>query len=241
MLVGSNLSKSFGPTSVLDRLSITVEPGVVTALLGPTGAGKTTLLRALAMIDPPDGGSVEVDEAVFQFPSALPVIAGPWPAIGVVFQDLFLWPHLTNRENILLPLRLNKFSDAVDRLSAMVNELDLVAFLDRYPNEVSRGQRQAVAIARALVLKPRYLLLDEITASLDIGRAARLADTLRLHAEQGAGVMIITHQLAFARASTDRIAFMHRGRILEEGPPSLLDSPGTEALRAFVKLISRVA
>lgn len=241
MLIGSALSKSFGHTKVLDRLSITVEPGRITALLGRTGVGKTTLLRALAMIDPPNSGAVGVDEVVFQFPREATTIVGPWPSVTVVFQDLFLWPHLTNRNNILHPLKLNKFGDAVDRLDVLAGELDLVDFLDRYPNEVSRGQRQAVAIARALALRPKYILLDEVTASLDIGRAARLADTLRLRANQGMGVMIITHQLAFARTSADRIAFMHDGAIVEEGPSSLLDFPGTESLRAFVSLISRVA
>lgn len=242
MLVGTNLTKSFRQVKVLDRLTVTVNTGAITALLGPTGAGKTTLLRALAMIDPPDGGSVAVDARVFKFPGAAGgSLTGLYPAIGIVFQDLFLWPHLTNRENILLPLRLNKYVDALLRLDAVVEELNLGSFLDRYPNEVSRGQRQAVAIARTLALTPKYVLMDEITASLDVNRSARLANTLRHHADRGAGVMIITHQLTFARTTADRIVFMNEGRIAEEGPSAQLDEPLTASLREFVSLISRVA
>lgn len=241
MLIGRNVTKSFGRTKVLDALTITITPGTITALLGATGVGKTTLLRALAMIDPPQAGTVQIDDESFDFPVLPHVPIRPWPTVGVVFQDLFLWPHLTNRDNIMLPLKLNKVRDAAERFDEITHELALATFLDRYPNEVSRGQRQAVAIARSLALKPRYVLMDEVTASLDITRAARLAQTLRLRAEQGAGIMIITHQLPFARTQCDRIAYMHDGSVIEEGPPSDLDSPRTRELQAFVQLISSVA
>lgn len=241
MLIGRNVTKSFGKTKVLDALTITITPGTITALLGATGVGKTTLLRALAMIDPPQAGTIQIDDESFEFPVLPHVPIRPWPTVGVVFQDLFLWPHLTNRDNIMLPLKLNKVRDAAGRFDEVTQELALAAFLDRYPNEVSRGQRQAVAIARSLALKPRYVLMDEVTASLDITRAAQLAKTLRLRADQGVGIMIITHQLPFARTQADRIAYMHDGSIIEEGPPSGLDSPRTRELQAFVQLISSVA
>ena len=167
MLSGSGLRKSFDNKAVLDNLSISIERGSITALLGETGVGKSTLLRALAMIDPPEAGAIELDGEVYQYPLHSRIPPRPWPKLGVEFQDLFLWPHLTIRDNILLLLRLNNVTGASELLAEVSNEFHICDLLDRYPNQVSRGQRQAVAIARALALKPRYILLDEITASLD--------------------------------------------------------------------------
>lgn len=233
MLHGDGLSKSFGSVRVLTDIDITLESGELVALLGASGAGKSTLLRILSMIDTPDAGKVVLDG---QDPGPT-----PWPDVTVVFQDLFLWPHLSNRENIELPLRARRLADSAAKVERVIEALELGSFIGRYPNQVSRGQRQAVAIARAIALSPRYLLLDEVTASLDVTRAARLAVLLRELTTAGTGILIITHQLVFARSWADRVVFLDGGRIGEQGLSAILDSPKSPSLREFVATLSRVS
>ena len=158
MLVAKNISKSYRGTEILKGVDIKVEHGKITSLIGPSGSGKTTLLRVLSMLDLPESGSVFLNDERYEFPLKENKIIKPWPRISVVFQQLFLWPHLTLRQNILLPLKGN-----VDNkhLAELIKLLKMEEFIDRYPNQASLGQRQRVALARALALKPKYLLLDE--------------------------------------------------------------------------------
>lgn len=239
MLTASNLRKRFGALTVLEDISLGIAPGTITTLVGPSGSGKSTLLRALALLEPPDSGTLSVDGAEFAFPSPQDHLVPPmpWPALTVVFQQLFLWPHLTLRQNVELPLRCDHGVDAEERSSEIIEELGIGAFSDRYPNEASVGQRQLCAIARALALRPRYLLLDEITSSLDVEYVSRVLHLLQKRREAGVGILIITHYIGFARRSADQVLFLEHARIVESGGADILDRPHTERLQAFLSLL----
>lgn len=238
MILADNITKILGGRKVLTGVSANIEPGTITALIGPSGAGKSTLLRAMSLLDPPDEGKVTIDGREYSYPlrsDAAP--ASPWPRLTVVFQQLFLWPHLTVRRNITLSLeRVNGNAD-----HAYVEELiDLLAmreFVDRYPNEVSLGQRQRAAIARALALRPAYLLMDEITSALDVEYVAALLDHLRVLRNRGVGILLITHFIGFAKRAADHILFMETGRILESGGPEILLHPKTARVAEFLSLV----
>ena len=252
MLAAHDLVKNYGPHRVLDGVSLALKPGELTALIGPSGSGKTTLLRALAGLEKPDQGIIQLGEARFDgavvapegvdwpytgtaaatSPAATPPF---WPQVTVVFQQLFLWPHLTLRENILLPARNLQGRDHNAALAHWVKKLDMAEFIDRYPNEASGGQKQRVAIARALMLRPQFLLLDEITSALDVQQTARILEFLPELKAHGMGILLITHALNFARQAADQVAYIEGGKILEAGPAMLLNKPKTAALKKFMQ------
>ena len=226
-------------------MSLALKPGELTALVGPSGSGKTTLLRALAGLEKPDQGSIQLGDQQLGSTTPAPegaswpyTTTGPapfWPQVTVVFQQLFLWPHLTLRENILLPARNLPGRDHEAALAHWVKKLDMAAFIDRYPNEASGGQKQRVAIARALMLRPQFLLLDEITSALDVQQTARILEFLPELKAHGMGILLITHALNFARQAADQVAYIEGGKILEAGPAALLNKPKTAALKKFMQ------
>ncbi|HAX91868.1 MAG TPA: peptide ABC transporter ATP-binding protein [Rhodospirillaceae bacterium] len=239
MLTAHNLSFAYDDgKTVFDGVDLDIAPGGITVLIGPSGTGKTTLLRCLALLDPPRGGEIMVDEQRFTFP----IPAGghapaPWPQLTAVFQQLFLWPHLTLRENILLPVRLSGQTNGHEELDKLIDAFDMGAFIERYPNEASLGQRQRIALARALMLKPRYLLLDEITSALDVEQIAKILGYLKTLRGQNIGIFLITHLLGFARHAADQVLFMADGTIAERGGPDILKNPQTERLFQFLSVI----
>lgn len=244
MLQVDKLYKKYGQHQVLEDVSLTLKPGELTALVGPSGSGKTSLLRALALLEQPDQGSIIVDgktygaEARLPEGAAWPQLPGlptPWPKVTVVFQQLFLWPHLTLKENILLSARNLPGRDHEAALATWVKKLDMGHFIDRYPNEASGGQKQRVAITRALMLRPQYLLLDEITSALDVQQTARILEILPELKARGMAILLITHALNFAQQAADQVLFMQNGRILEAGSPQLLQKPKTKELQIFLK------
>jgi len=240
MLAARNIHKSFGGRRILDGLDVTVAPGQIACVIGPSGTGKTTLLRALALLDCPDEGAISVDDRSYGFP--LPPkaeIHPPWPYLTAVFQSLFLWPHLTLRENIMLPAR-NHNANAAKDLVGLVDYFEMQPFIDRHPNEVSIGQRQRAALARALILNPRYILLDEITSALDVEQTARILTKLSHLKERGIGVFLITHHIGFARKAADQVIFMSGGRIEEHGSAEILHRPQGERLRKFLSMTAFV-
>lgn len=238
MLIGEKLNKFWGETKAIEDVSIVVEPGQITALIGPSGSGKTTLIRALSLLDPPNTGMISIDDNVYTFPlKEEDVIEAPWPDVTVVFQQLFLWPHLRLRENITLPLQNRKTEGSEERLNELIETFDMREFIDRYPNEASLGQRQRVALARALVLNPSYILLDEITSALDVENVSVILSQLERLRDEGIGILIVTHLMGFARRAADRVVFLSGGQVLEDGSPQVLDSPKSKRLQRFVSVI----
>jgi len=234
--------KSFGGREILSGVDIDIAPGSITCIIGPSGTGKTTLLRALALLDYPDRGVINVDDKSYAFP--LPhggVIADPpWPKLTAVFQSLFLWPHLTLRENIMLPARNRGAEKAEKDITGLIKVFEMEPFIDNYPNQASIGQRQRVALARALILNPQYILLDEITSALDVEQTARILTKLSHLKERGIGVMLITHHIGFAKKAADQIIFMDGGTVAEKGGPEILSAPESLRLRQFLSLVEAV-
>ncbi len=242
MLDAKNISKSYDGVTVLKDVSLSIERGKITALIGPSGTGKTTLLKILAFLEQPDSGTVTFDGCSYQFPlEKSKKIEAPWPKVTVVFQQLFLWPHLTLLQNITLPLTAQGIDDSPPRLKELLDLFDMNHFVYRYPNQASLGQRQRAALVRALLLEPEYLLLDEITSSLDVEQTAIILSQLKKMSSQGIGILTITHLLQFAHQAADKIVFMSGGEILEEGGPNILVNPQHERLGQFLSVLKAVS
>lgn len=236
MLEVANAEKSVDGNTILDSVTVTAKCGEVTVVIGPNGAGKSTLLRCLALIDPPDAGTVTIGESTFSFPrpengaNAKP----PWPELTVVFQGLHLWPHLTLRDNILLPVKKRGISARDEKFKEYVEAFDLSHVLDRYVNQASGGERQRASLVRALLLQPKYMLLDEPTSAADVEHVRRLVGQLRRLKEDGITIVVVTHLLGFAKQVADQIVFMEGGKVLTTGGVDILDRPNAERLAQFV-------
>ena len=238
MLTAENISFGYLDQPIIQDVSLQVAPGSITALLGPSGTGKTTLLKCLALLEAPQSGRITIDDQAYNFPlSSGSAAPAPWPALTVVFQQLFLWPHLTLRENILLPVQRRAPEQVQQKLAELTALFGMGEFLDRYPNETSRGQQQRAALARALMLNPRYILCDEITSALDVEQVGKVLECLNLVREQGVGILLITHQLGFARRSCDEVIFMDQGRVVEQGGRERIVQPLTDRFTQFLKMV----
>lgn len=220
MLNGTNLTKIYNNKEILKGVSIKIEPGKITSLIGPSGSGKTTLLRILSMLDFPDSGDISLDDKKYESPFEINSINLPWPKISVVFQQLFIWPHLTLRQNIELTLILrHKLDENKEYLDQLYKMFHMEEFIDRFPNQASLGQRQRVALVRALALRPKYLLLDEITSSLDVEQSEIILSHLSIIKKQGVGILMVAHDLNFALSNADFVCFMEDGKIIKQGRP----------------------
>lgn len=243
MIRTEKLSKTIDGRVILDDVDLSVETGQALAVVGPNGSGKSVLLRALSLVDPPTSGTVQIGDRTFSFPwSDNTAIQPPWPALTVVFQQLFLWPHLTLRENVALPLRgRNSSSSKSADVEDLVELFQLHDVFERYPNQASLGQRQLVAIIRAVALAPRWLVLDEATSALDMEQTQRLLDLLRrLKEEKEVTLIIVSHMLGFAAALADTVLFIDRGQAVESGGPEILTEPRSERMKRFVGLLESI-
>lgn len=222
----AGLVKSYNGMPILSGVDLEIRKGETVAVIGRSGAGKSTLLKCLTLLDIPDGGSLILDgQAYF---NSMGVRYDPWEVrrnIGLVFQDFKLFPNMTARQNIVFALRKTKeiaLVDANDRAEEVASELGILDALDKYPAELSGGEAQRCALARAMVLEPKVLLLDEITSALDPATIVDVTTALRrLRKADSSGemvVILVTHLMHFAETFADRIAFLGNGVILEDLP-----------------------
>ncbi|MDR3170514.1 MAG: amino acid ABC transporter ATP-binding protein [Treponema sp.] len=242
MIKVEGLSKSFGNLQVLNSLSFAVEQGEVVAIIGPSGSGKSTLLRAITHLELIDqgsitlAGSVMVQDGVYA-PSE--VLRRVCLKVGLVFQNFNLFPHFSVMRNIteaqIRVLRRNK-QDAEARAMALLAKMGLTDKAASYPCELSGGQQQRVSIARALALDPQVLFFDEPTSALDPELTAEILKVIRTLAAEKMTMVIVTHEMAFARDVADRVLFMDGGSFIESGPAvEVIDHPQQERTKAFLK------
>ncbi|MGW4126502.1 amino acid ABC transporter ATP-binding protein, partial [Nocardia sp. NPDC004711] len=231
------IRKSFGRTEVLRGIDLAVRPGEVTVILGPSGSGKSTLLRTINHLEQVDGGTVRVGGELVGYRRKAGKlhelhereILRQRARIGFVFQNFNLFPHLTVRENVALaPVAAQRRSKAEVNAEALelLARVGLADKADEYPSRLSGGQQQRVAIARALALRPEVVLFDEPTSALDPELVGEVLDVLEDLARGGSTLVIVTHEVGFAREVADTVVLMDAGRIVEQGPPAqVLDNP----------------
>jgi len=233
----SHVSKTYpnGHKALVD-VSLAVDPGEVLAIIGPSGCGKSTLLRTVNGLEPVDAGSIVVNGR--EVTSSATKLKDVRSDVGMVFQSYDLFPHLTVLENLLLAPKVVQGADqaeARERALGLLERVGLRAKADARPRELSGGQKQRVAIVRALMMQPRALLLDEITASLDPEIVREVLDVVVGLARDGMTMLVVTHEMSFARAVADRVAFMDAGRIVEIAPPEeFFAAPTTERAQRFL-------
>ncbi|WP_326839411.1 amino acid ABC transporter ATP-binding protein [Streptomyces olivaceus] len=244
-----SVHKSFGPLEVLKGIDLTVRTGEVTVVLGPSGSGKSTLLRTVNHLEKVDRGTISVDGALVGYRRTgdrlreLPEreVLKQRTRIGFVFQNFHLFPHLTVLENITeAPVSAlgRPRREAVEAARRLLERVGLADRASAYPRHLSGGQQQRVAIARALALRPRLLLFDEPTSALDPELVGEVLDVIKDLARQGTTMIVVTHEIGFAREVADTVVFMDDGRIVEQGPPGdLLDRPRHERTRAFLSKV----
>ncbi|MEH7883898.1 amino acid ABC transporter ATP-binding protein [Bacillus sp. JJ1609] len=237
----SNLKKSFGTLEVLKNITFNVEKNEVVAVIGPSGSGKSTMLRSLVHLEEINGGSIKVsdeylvNDGQYAKPQDLKRITSK---MGMVFQHFNLFPHLTVKENLELPPRLVKKEQAAviqGRSADLLNKIGLTNWAGAYPANLSGGQKQRVAIARALMMNPEILLFDEPTSALDPELTGEVLQVMKDLAEEQMTMVVVTHEMGFAREVADRVVFMDNGEIIESGHPSeLFTNPQNERTKAFL-------
>lgn len=232
--------KAFDATTVLDGINLDVATGNVIALIGASGSGKSTLLRCVNLLEPVDDGEIFFDGVDIAEPGL-----DPDPIrrrIGMVFQSFNLFPHMSVTDNVAIGPRkvlgVSKSQARSDGLE-MLTRLGLGERADAYPDQLSGGQQQRVAIARSLAMNPEVMLLDEITSALDPELVGEVLDVIRGLKEAGMTMLFATHEMAFAREISDTVCFLHKGRILEEGPPDqIFGNPHEPRTKAFLQRVT---
>ncbi len=249
MVQAEHVVKRFGSTEVLRDVSMTVQRGEKIVIIGPSGSGKTTFLRCINHLEKIQGGRISVDGQLVGYreekgrivEDSERNIARMRAQIGMVFQRFNLFPHLTALENVIeAPTRVLHVprAQAVERALTLLGKVGLADKVNNYPNALSGGQQQRVAIARALAMNPKLMLFDEATSALDPELVGEVLKVMRQLAEEGMTMIVVTHEMGFAREVADRVIFMDQGRIIEEGPPDdLFNNPGHERTQSFLRLI----
>ena len=229
--------KRYGPLEVLKGVSLEVEAGQVVAIIGRSGSGKSTLLRCLNGLEAIQGGRIAV--AGLTLDGTDKNLRALRQDVGIVFQSYNLFPHLRVGENSMLAPRVVKklpAAEAADVARAVLAEVGLPDKWDSYPDNLSGGQQQRVAIARSLAMQPKVMLFDEVTSALDPELTLEVLATLERLAEAGMTMLLVTHEMEFARRIADMVVFMHQGTIWEAGPPgALFGQPQTPELRQFIR------
>jgi ABC-type polar amino acid transport system ATPase subunit len=232
----SGVTKRFGETAAVEDVSLEVAAGEKVVVIGPSGSGKSTLIQLVNGLEAPDAGEVEVLGHAVSAARPLP------PALraecGMVFQIFNLFPHLTVLENLTLaPRKVRRLTraEAAERARPLLAKVGVLDKADRYPATLSGGEKQRVAIARALAMQPRLMLFDEPTSSLDPEMVAEVLEVMQALAADGMTMIVVTHEMGFARRVADRVVFMDRGRkVCEGGPGPLFDAPPDARLKTFL-------
>ena len=239
MLSVDSLSKSFGDTQVLKNISLDIPDGETTVILGPSGSGKSTLLRCLNLLETPQSGTLTIDDAQVDYSQKLTdaQVRDIRSRSAMVFQQFNLFPNYTALKNVALAPTLNgtlNAQQAQERARELLAKVGLADKVDSYPDALSGGQQQRVAIARALALEPSYLLFDEPTSALDPELEAEVIRVLMQLAKEGRSLVIVTHNMAFAKKVADRIVFLENGTLRYNGEPTGFCASDDERIRKFL-------
>ena len=235
----SDVHKSFGDTSVLNGIDLSVAEGEMVCLIGSSGSGKSTLLRCINLLEPIDNGQIRLNGEDISQPGL-----DPQPVrqkIGLVFQSFNLFPHMTALENAMLaPRRIYRQSrvELKKQVEELFDKFGLADRMNHYPDQLSGGQQQRVAIVRALAMKPQIMLFDEVTSALDPELIEEVLDLLRQLQRQGMTMILATHEIGFAREVADTICMLDNGKIIEKGPPSVIfENPKEDRTRQFLSSV----
>jgi general L-amino acid transport system ATP-binding protein len=232
------LDKFYGPFQALSDINLTVAQGEVVVILGPSGSGKSTLIRCINLLEPYQGGDIRVSGQRVETGAKL---AGIRCEVGMVFQNFNLYPHLTVLANVALaPVRVRGMNrrDAHERARLLLEKVGMAAHADKYPSQLSGGQQQRVAIARTMAMEPRVILFDEPTSALDPEMVGEVLDVMQNLARSGVTMIVVTHEMGFARKVADRVIFMETGRIIEQNAPqAFFTAPQEPRTQAFLQAI----
>ena len=232
------LRKSFGADEVLKGIDLSIDEKEVVVIIGPSGSGKSTLLRCMNHLEEPTGGEVVVDGITLSSEANINKVR---EEVGMVFQRFNLFPHMTVLENIMLaPMKVKHVSrDAAEKTAReLLARVGLAEKADAYPDNLSGGQQQRVAIARALAMHPKVMLFDEPTSALDPEMVGEVLDVMRALANEGMTMVVVTHEMGFAREVGDRLLFVDEGRIIESGVPrEVFEHPKEERTRSFLSKV----
>ena len=238
MIKLENVHKSFGKNEVLKGINLHIEQGQVVVIIGPSGSGKSTVLRTMNYLEEPTSGKVIVDGMDLSDKKKLNDVRAE---VGMVFQNFNLFPHMTVMENLTLAqtkVRKTSMEEAKKIGQALLDRVGLADKANAYPDSLSGGQKQRVAIARALAMKPKVMLFDEPTSALDPEMVSEVLDVMKSLAEEGMTMVIVTHEMGFAKKVADRVLFVDGGLILEDNTPErVFDAPTNERTKSFLDKI----
>ena len=239
MIEVKHLKKSFNDLDVLLDINETIDEGEVVVVIGPSGSGKSTFLRCLNLLETPTGGEVYVDNEMINAPGV--DVNKVRQKMGMVFQHFNLFPHLTVMENITLaPVKLGKMTkeEAIAKGEELLATVGLSEKADAYPSQLSGGQKQRIAIARSLAMEPEIMLFDEPTSALDPEMVGDVLDVMKNLAKSGMTMVVVTHEMGFAKEVGTRILFMDGGLVMESGTPEeIFDNPQNERTRLFLSKV----
>ncbi|MFG3611616.1 amino acid ABC transporter ATP-binding protein [Rummeliibacillus stabekisii] len=239
MIKVQDLHKTFGNNEVLKGISTTVQDGEIIAIIGPSGSGKSTFLRCINMLETPTSGDIQInDQLITEKKTDLMKIR---EKVGMVFQHFHLFPHKTVMENLTYaPMKVLKISkeNAEKRGEELLKQVGLLEKKDEYPNRLSGGQKQRVAIARALAMEPDLMLFDEPTSALDPEMVKEVLDVMKSLTKTGMTMLIVTHEMGFAREVADRIFFLDGGQLIEDASPTdFFNNPSTQRAKDFLEKV----
>jgi len=243
MISVQSLFKQFGDLEVLKGIDLNVEQGKVVVVIGPSGSGKTTLLRCLNVLETPTSGKVEIDQQALDFTGKVSFnqIASFRRLTGMVFQSYNLFPHKTALQNVMEgPITVKKEAKAKveERARRLLEKVGLGDKLDFYPFQLSGGQQQRVGIARALAMEPKVMLFDEPTSALDPELVGEVLRVMKELAQEGMTMVVVTHEMKFAKEVADEVIFMDDGKIVEKGNPAeIFENPKTDRTKQFLRMI----